>query len=394
MGKKRRTRAPNNSGSIWKRPDGRWGVALTVPYYDPETGRTKRKPRGTTKTSWEAAHRWLMTKQSELLGGAILSPEDPTLSGFLDTWLADVVEPGVSRNTYLKRRWAANNHLSPALGHFRLSELEPRAVQALYSRLSREYSLATRREIHVALKMALSQAVKWGLTRRNPLDVVDPPKADRRAREEEDEGEIRALTDGQARELFRASGNSRWRNYFVAAVRTGLRPGELLGLRWGDLNLGADPGSLRVRRTLDTHSQPTFNPPKSAASRRTVALHWEAQDALVGQKAMLEGEGLPTGPKALVFPSESGTPMNAGNLRKRHLHRYLKEAGLPRLSLHELRHSFASIMLHEWQVAPDVVRQMMGHRSLRETMGIYGHLMPTAQADVIRSLARMHRKAG
>lgn len=163
----------------------------------------------------------------------------------------------------------------------------------------------------------------------------------------ERKGELSALTDEQARRFFAASSESRWRYCYVVAVRTGLRPGELLGLRWQDLDLDSDPGSLRVRRTPDTHSTPTFNPPKSEAARRTVALHWEAQDALQAQRAMLAAEGLPVGQKALVFPSTKGTPMSADNLRKRDLKPDLARAGLPELTLHELRHTFASIMLHE-----------------------------------------------
>lgn len=83
-------------------------------------------------------------------------------------------------------------------------------------------------------------------------------------------------------------------------------------MRWGDLDLGTDPASLRVRRTLDTHHTARFGPPKSPASRRTLALHHEARDAFAAQKAMLEGEGLPAGAKDLVFPSTRGTPMSRG----------------------------------------------------------------------------------
>lgn len=396
MGKKRKgQKSPNGSGSVWRRPDGRYSAALTYPYHDPETGRTKRKRLTTTKRSWESAHRWLLEKQGSLLGGAVMSPENPTLREYFATWLSDVVETSVARNTYLKREYAVRVHLSPALGHFKLSELEPRSIQTLYSRLARTYSLATCKEIHITLNMALGQAVRWGILGRNPVDLVASPKADRRAafhEEDEDEGEVRALTDDQAQRLFRASENSRWHHYFVTAIRTGLRPGELLGLRWGDLNLDADPGSLKVRRTLDTHSQPRFNPPKSAASRRTVSLHWEAQDALLAQRMMLAEEGLPTGSKALVFPSATGTPMNAGNLRKRHLHRYLGEDGLPAMTLHELRHTFASIMLYEWRVPLEIVAEMMGHESPAITLRLYAHFVPGSQEAAIKALRKMHQR--
>lgn len=363
---------------------------LTYPYHD-ATGRQRRKTESTTKPDWESAHKWPLQKQSDLLGGVVFSGDDPTLGDYLREWLRDAIEPAVARNTYLKREYAVRVHLTPELGHVRLSALDPRRVHALYSRLAREgYAYSTRREIHVALKMALKQAVRWGLLSRNVAEMVDPPKG--RVALGEEDGEVRALTDEQARRLFAASSDSRWRNYYVVAVRTGLRPGELLWLRWGDIDLGSDPGSLRVRRTLDTHSTPTFNPPKSDAARRTVALHWEARDALFSQRAMLDAEGLPKGQKALVFPSTRGTPMSADNLRKRNLKPDLAKAGLPVLTLHELRHTFASIMLHEWHVPPAVVQEMLGHESISMTMGLYGHLFPGAQKDAIRALERLHRR--
>lgn len=306
-----------------------------------------------------------------------------TVGQYLDEWLRDAVEPSVSHRTHEKRAWAVKLHIEPALGGVGLRDLDARSIQGLYARMAREgYSHETRREIHVTLKMALRQAVRWNLLTRNPAEMVDAPR-DLKTREDE---EIRHLTDAQAGHLFVSARNSRWLNYYVVAVRTGLRPGEMLGLRWGDIDLDSDPGSLRVRRTLDTHSAALFGPPKTPAARRTVSLYFEAKDALLSQRAMLEGEELATGQKALVFPSAKGTPMHADNLRKRSLKPDLARAGLPEITLHELRHTFASVMLHEWMVPPAVVSQMLGHKSIAFTFDLYGHLIPSAQADVMRRL--------
>jgi integrase len=118
-------------------------------------------------------------------------------------------------------------------------------------------------------------------------------------------------------------------NYYPLAVRTGLRPGEALALTWGDLDLKGDPGSLRVRRTLDTHSAAVFGPPKTPAARRTVSFHFEDREALLAQRDMLMHEGLSVGERGLVFPSETGTPMHSDNLRKRHLRAALEGAASP-----------------------------------------------------------------
>lgn len=389
-------KAPNGSSSIWQRPDGRWGAALSYPYYDPETGRTRTRRTSTTKNSWEDAHRWLVQKQNDLLGGVPDAPENPPLGEYLDGWLRDVVEPSVAPKTYEKREYHVRVHISPALGHVKLKDLQARQIHSFYVRMARReapLAVSTRRDVHTTLKMALKQAVRWGLVPQNAAEFVDPPKPGERDDGEEGE-EIRALTEDEALALFEATEGKRWQHYYVAAVRTGLRPGELLGLRWGDLDLDVDPASLRVRRTLALRQGggTYFKPPKSKASRRTLALHWEASDAFAAQRSMLEGEGLPTGRDDLVFPSTTGSPMNRNNLRFRHLQPDLEVAGLPRLTLHELRHTFASVALYEWGWPPAVVQQVMGHESIRMTMDLYGHLVPGTQEAAIKALRATHRR--
>lgn len=380
-------------GSVWPRRDGRWGVSLVYSIQDGLTGGIQKKRKATTRLSEEEAEAWLLKTRYGLTQNEAPATPTDTLAAHLDTWLEDVVAPRVAPNTLEKRVWAASNHIVPALGSLRLGDVGARQITSLYSQLSREgYALATRREIHVTLKMALSQAVKWGLIRSNPCDLVDTPR--QAAREyREDEEEVRALTDEQARVLFDFTRESRWRNYYIAAIRTGLRPGEALGLRWGDVDLSLDPASLRVRRTLDTHGVARFGPPKSEASRRTVALHYEAADALEEQRRMLAGEGLPAGTRDLVFPSKTGTPMSSNNLRGRYLQPDLKAAGLPKLSLHGLRHTFASIALHEWRMRPAIVQQALGHESMKMTQDLYGHLMQDAQADEMRRLNALYRRS-
>lgn len=324
---KARPRNKQGLGSKWRRPDGRYGASIIVPRRDPITGALVRKKESTTRKTEEEVDAWLLAKRHEIMeaGGVLSEPEpkrrEQTLAEHLQAWLADCVEPKVAPNTLQKCIWAASNHIAPELGHLLFSEVSPRDVQSLYARLSREgYSTASRREVHVTLRQALGQALRWGLISRNPAspELVDATKQKeaRGQRDEDDEGEVRALSDEQARTLFtyaKAVG-SRWRHYYVVAIRTGLRLGEALGgLKWGDLELASDPASLRVRRTLDTHHAARFVPPKSPASRRTLALHYEATEALLAQREMLKEEGLPAGKKALGFPSCKGTPMNSGN---------------------------------------------------------------------------------
>ena len=265
-------KAPNGSGSVWQRPDGRYSAALTYPYHDPETWRTKRKRVTTTKKDWGAAHRWILEKQGDLLGGAVLSPEDPTVREFLEGWLWDVVEPSVAPKTHEKREYHVRVHLLPAVGFEKLKNLQPCQIHALYVRLARRnppLSHSTRRDIHTTLK----QAMRWGLIPRNPVDLVDPPRPGPKEDDDEGGGKVRALTDAQAVELFGATQGRRWHHYYAVAVRSGLRPGEMLGLQWGNLVHDADPGSLTVKRNLHEKKGGGHytKRPKSEAGRRTLA---------------------------------------------------------------------------------------------------------------------------
>jgi integrase len=370
------------------RPDGRWSAALWIRVHDPTTGRTIRRRLTTTRRSWEEAHAWLVERQGDAKRNLLRPSEDPRLSEFLTGWLRDVVAPYVAPKTLEKRRYHAAK-IDAALGHMRLTKLQPRQIHLFYLDLARggKLALTTRRAIHTTFRMALNQAVRWSLLAQNPLDLVDPP---RDGVQDSVQDRVRALTDVQARTLFRAM-ESPWREWAVVAVRTGLRPGESLALRWGDVELDSDPASVTVRRTLGIADKEAgggvyFKAPKSRASRRTVMLHHEAEDALRAQARYLDGVGLGTGGEALVWPSSAGTPMMRGNLLQRHVKPALERAGLPPLTLHELRHSFASIMLYEYRIPVEIVSAMLGHSDVSLTLRVYGHMVPGSQESAIRAL--------
>lgn len=377
--------------SVWERGDGRFGARFR---YRAPYGTTKSAT--TTKPSRKLAEEWAAQKERDHEDGVVSGGE--TIGRFLDAWLEESVRPARARNTYLKREKDVRVHIKPALGAVTLADLPARAIGRMNAGLAAEgYALETRRSVHVTLKMALKQAVRWGLIRRNPADMVDAPRGNPAARGGDPIRDARHLTDAEARRLFALAEArcSRWRYYYVA-VRTGLRPGEMLGLRWGDLDLDSDPGIVRVRRSLDTRfpGAPVYNPPKTARSSRSVALHFEAASALHAQRDMLADDRIPAGARDLVFPASGGGPMDSNNLRNRELQPDLARAGLPRLSLNALRHTFASVMLHEWRVSPAVVSKMMGHASMSFTFDTYGHLIPSADADVMRALNASQKAGG
>jgi len=163
----------------------------------------------------------------------------------------------------------------------------------------------------------------------------------------------------------------------VLAVHCGLREGELLGLKWDDVDL--ETNMLRVRRTLsETRSGYVFEPPKNGKGR-SIKLTQAASDALRGhlerQLVEIDGSGDDYQDQGLIFPSRKGTPMNARNLTGRSFKPILKGAGLPDIRLHDLRHTCATLMLCEG-VHVKLVQELLGHATIAITLDTYSHLLP------------------
>jgi integrase len=380
----------NHEGSVYKRQDGRWEAVLT---YRNEAGELKR--RRSYHRSREEADRSLTKMKADRDGGVAMSGDNPTLYEYLVTWLRDSVAVSVDPKTLEGYEIACRVHILPALGHVRLKDLKAHQIQTLYAKKQREgLSVRTRRNIHATLKRALKQAVAWGELAASPAEMLDPPKA---PTEDEEHTEMKALTDEQAEFLFAAARETgdRFRNLYVVAVRTGLRQGELLGLKWSDLNLEVDPAVLTLVRSLAPRigGGIHYTPTKRKRQRRKLALHWEAADALREQRELLAEMRADAGSawreNGLVFPSTVGSPMSARNLYRRHFKKVLRSTDLPDITFHDLRHTFASIMLYEWGTSPRLVQEMLGHASIKITMDTYSHLLPNAQDQEIKRLRRI-----
>jgi integrase len=376
----------NYEGSVYRRgSDGRWVACL--PYKLP-TGKTKRHYSYHT-TREEADEALALMKAARRKGQPHQPSRGPRLSEYLVSWLRDSIAPSVGPKPLEGYEAACRVHIIPALGHIRLGDLRSRQVQSFYADKMREgLGIRTRRNIHATLKRALKQAVVWGELASNPAESLVPPKA---SFEEESE-EIRALTNEQTDVLFAAARErgDRFRNLYVAAVRTGLRQGELLGLKWEDLNLDSSPASVTLRRSLASKLGGGFyfTPTKRKSQRRRLALLDEAAKALRAQRELQDYERRTRRwrENGLVFPSTIGTPMNARNLYARNFKPTLRSTGLPDVSFHDLRHTFASIMLFEWGASPRFVQEALGHASIKITMDTYGHLMPQTMEGELRRI--------
>jgi len=251
----------------------------------------------------------------------------------------------------------------------KLKALTPAHARALYrQKLDAGLSPRTVNYIHVTLHKALSQAMGDGLVPRNAAQVKAPRPA---------KPEIKPLSPDQARKLIAtayATGD-RYAALYVLALHTGLRKGEMLGLRWDDLDLDATTPSLQVRRTMsETRTGHKFELPKSGKGR-SIKLSRKAVEALRSHRARQAEEKLRLGEGGLVFPTMTGTTTSGTNLLGRYFRPLLKRAGLPPVRLHDLRHTCATVLLMAGK-HPKYVQELLGHASVAITLDTYGRMLP------------------
>jgi integrase len=247
-------RRANHEGSIYKRQDGRWVASVTLP------GGTRKSFYGSTR----AAVAQKLTVGLKAVQDGLPVPSDQLKVGrYLQEWLQSA-QPGVRPSTWRRYEQLLRVHALPAGGALPLSRLEPRHLQRLYADcLTAGLAPATVRQLHAVLRRALEQATRWGSVARNVAALVSAPRVHRY--------EMTPLTPDQARSLLDAAPGDRFAALYVLALTTGMRLGELLGLRWRDVELAH--GMLQVRHTLlRLRDGLKLREPKTPQSRRRIAL--------------------------------------------------------------------------------------------------------------------------
>ena len=228
----------------------------------------------------------------------------------------------------------------------------------------------------------LAKAVRWGVVVQNAASLADPPRVPHR--------DLPMLTQSQVRAFLHAASGHRLEALFVLALTTGARSGELRGLTWDVVDLASD--QMRIRVALqETRDGLKLVEPKTARSRRTVALGATAVEALRRHRSRQTEEAMCLGPAwannlNLVFTNTVGQPLDRTNLLRREFRPLLRLAGLPtRLRFHDLRHIAASFALSRGlPVTP--VSEMLGHSQTSTTLDVYGHAIPATQRQVADAL--------
>jgi integrase len=391
-GKPARTRRDNGLGSAYyDATRGKWRGEVMVGFR-PDGGRDIRKVSAETKG---AVLKLLADLRKRHEAGALgtVEQERRTLSEYLARWLG--AKRATVRATTLDRYGdLLRLHVVPVLGRVALKDVKPDQVQALYAqKLAEGLSPRTVHHLHRCLSNALSDAVKWGEAPRNVCALVDPPAVPYR--------ELTPPTGEEVGALLAAAeeADDRLRGLWALAAMTGMRLGELTGLRWSDVDL--ESGVLHVRRGLVgvVARVPTFSQPKTGRSRRRVPLSAESVAVLKAHRVRQLAErvrlgeawglGLP-GNADLVFTTHFGTALDK-TVGQHFFKLALARASLrPSLRFHDLRHFAATQMLADG-VDVATVSAILGHANAAITLTVYAHAIPHRLQTGVDAIARAIR---
>ncbi len=377
--KRRRKKSVPGLGSVYPRKDGRWGADFIVE----ETGKRKTVYGRTAKEAAEKLQQALFEQKQ----GTFADGPKQKLETFLNHWLEDVHKPTVRVSSYKRYRIILDKHLIPYLGHIQIQKLTAQHVQSAYAKILKDgYKPATVRAIHAVLHKALGQAVRWHLVGRNVCNEVSLPRVPK--------FEIHPLTKEQAQKLLDVARGDRFEAMLVLALLTGMRRGEILGLRWSDIDF--ESGTLHIRRSVNHITGYGFieTEPKTAASIQVIPLPEVVIDVLRQHRLyQLEAQsqaGAKWQERDLVFCNKIGGFFSLSQLYQQY-RKLLSDAGLPRLRFHDLRHSAATILL-TLGIHPKVVQERLGHSKIAMTMDTYSHVLPTMQEEASERLDDLFRR--
>ncbi len=319
-----------------------------------------------------------------------VGPSKMTVAEFLiEKWLPGLSVRPSTRSSYEQ---IVEKQLVPRIGNHKLEELDAADLNRLYAELLTNgrkdgagLSLKSVRNTHVVIRKALSDALRWGLLSRNVATLSDPPKHALHGSKELktwDRTQLNAFLEGVKDDRLCAA-------YRLAAM-TGMRRGEVLGLRWKDLDL--ENRRLAIRQTLiSIDYRIEFSSPKTKRSCRSVALDEATASTLRSHKSQQARERLRLGPayeaSDLVFTREDGTPLHP-DLFSDSFEKHASRLGLDRIRLHDLRHTFATLGLQAG-LHPKVVSETLGHASVAFTMDVYSHAIPSMQEEAAEVFAAL-----
>jgi integrase len=326
----------------------------------------------------KAASEYLLEKGTEITKGMYVDPKGATVESFFTEWL-EYKRTRVRIGTYVNYEKTIQKHIIPHLGRHKMDKLSAPHLQRMYTKLLNpdegNLRATSVKEVHTLISTVLKQAVKWGVVQRNVAQLVDPPRRDTKS--------MQTWSVDQVQTFLDAAQDSKYYVVYLMAITTGMRKGEILGLHWDDVDI---PGRrLQVVRTLGYYkSTLTIGPPKTDSGRRTVTFPDLLADALTKhRKQQVEARmkmGAQYNDAGYVFARPDGSPVKIDGLRG-DWRRLMREIDVPTITFHSLRHTHATLLFQQ-DVHPKVVQERLGHSSVRITLDIYSHVIPSMQDKV------------
>jgi integrase len=362
-------------GHLRSRTKGSWQITIHQGYLDGKPVRFHE----TMKGSKEMATKRMRELEYGQDHGVPMPSGEITVQAYLNSWLDGYVKVKCSQRTYDGYQSIIKNHLIPNLGHFRLRKLQPEMIEKYYGKACEKLAARSVQHHHRVLSEALKAAVRKGHIGRNPCDLASNPSPGKRT--------MRTLTIAEVQTMLEVAASTIYYPIIYTAVSTGLRQAELLGLRWRDIDL--DSQSLSVSQVLYKRKGVCiFKQPKTSGSSRRVELTPKLALFLKGYRTQMEVTFLERdrvlGLDSLVFAHDDGTPLDPCTVTH-NFARIVRRAGLGRVRFHDLRHTFASIMLMKGAPAK-VISEALGHASVAFTMDTYSHLLGGMQKDSMKLL--------
>jgi len=364
-------------GSIRQRSKSSWQIQIyTGKGPDGRPRRHFETVHSSRKADAQARLRELLTSLDK---GVYVPPGKLTVADLLKQWLQGYVKTNCSQRTLDGYQAIIDNHLVPDLGHHLLKQLNQQHIQAYYGKALEKLSSRTVHHQHRVLSQALKYAVRQGYLGRNPCELVDPPSPRGKA--------MRTLTQSEVMDLLIRAEGSYYYPIIYTAVSSGLRQAELLGLRWRDIDIASR--SISVSRTLyKRRGVIQFNEPKTERSRRRVSMTSKLAEFLseyrLERERLCHQVGRTSTLDDLVFANHEGKPVDPGVL-SHNFGRIARKAGLKQVRFHDLRHTFASLMLQRG-AKPKVISEALGHASVAFTMDVYSHIIDGMQEEAMALL--------